>query len=477
MTTETVESFQLENQVFALALKEPGAIEHFYANLPSEDVGLVHGNKGINQFYMALYSFYDQTGLDPVDPVAFKAWIESESDIYSMLGGKDGVDFFFNDLASIKELSTPEAVTTLLRIKADKKRQNQYAAELTDLLNKKDATEADKIQIRLLTAQIQAITDKSSLDPFAEVMTGKDFAAMAEALWELPDFLPTPFPELNKCLGYNENGGICKGAVSAVLAPSGKGKSTFVKVLANYWASLGKRVLVINYEEAKDHYSRVLMSQVVGKNVYLGQEMPEDEKKRLTKMFRDTMEQWDDNIMVLPSPKTSYYEDLEALLRSMAKTDKLPDAIIIDTINSMFLKKASGGARWNQYEEMMVKLEKLAKDLGSAIILTAQENTNRMKENRDTVKQSDTGGAITIVQKCVVTMHIVPVVLAEAEDLDDLVDIQIPKNRITGTSFSHNPPRLKYNDDNKSFENYDILSDEMYEDSDYVTMAGGYSTL
>lgn len=477
VTTETLDEFQLENQVFALALKEPGAIEHFYANLPSEDVGLVHGNKGINQFYMALYTFYGQTGLDPVEPIAFKSWIESESDIHAMLGGKEGVDYFFDDLSKIKELSTPEAVTKILRLKADKRRQHDYAAELSAILEKKDMSEADKTQVRLLTAQIAAIEDKSSLDPFAEVMTGKDFAAMADVLWELPDFLPTPFPELNKCLGYNENGGICKGAVSAVLAPSGKGKSTFVKILANYWASLGKRVLVINYEEAKDHYSRIMMSQIVGKNVYLGQDMDPIEKKALTKQFVDKMNEWDENIMVLPSPKTSYYEDLENLLRAMAKTDKLPDAIIIDTINSMFMKKSSGGARWNQYEEMMVKLEKLAKDLGSAIVLTAQENTNRMKENRDTIKQSDTGGGITIVQKCVVTMHIVPVTVADTTDLEDLVDIQIPKNRITGTSFSHNPPRLKYNDDSKSFENYDLISDEAYSESDYIDVPGGYSTL
>jgi replicative DNA helicase len=189
------------------------------------------------------------------------------------------------------------------------------------------------------------------------------------------------------------------------------------------------------------------------------------------------MNQWDDKLMVLQDPETAYYEDLESWLRSVGKTDKVLDAIVIDTIQSMFMKKSAGGARWNQFEEMMVRMEKLAKDLGPAIVLTAQENTNRMKEGRDTVKQSDTGGSIAIVQKCSVTMHVVPKTMADTVDIEDLVEIQIPKNRITGTSFSHNPPTLKYNDDTKSFENYDLMSDDAYDESEYLDMPGGFSSL
>ncbi len=467
----------LEMQVFAQALREPGAISYFYENLPTEDVGLVHGNKGVNQFYAALYSFYDRTGLDPIEPIAFKSWIESESDIHMLMGGNEGVGYFFDELDKVKELSNPEATTKILKLKADKRRQQDYVAELTKLMDKKDTTEADKIQVRLLTAQIQAIDDKSSVDPFSKVMTGRDFAAMAESLWDLPDFLPTPYPELNKCLGYTELGGVCKGALTAILAPSGKGKSTFAKGLANHWASLGYRVLYINFEEAESHWSRILMTQVTGVNAYLADEFNEGTKEKAIAKFKKVMDEWDDRLMVLQDPETAYYEDLETWLRSIAKTDKVPDAIIIDTIQSMFMKKSVGGARWNQYEEMMVRMEKLAKDMGSAIVLTAQENTNRMKEKREQVLQSDTGGSIAIVQKCSVTMHVVPKTMADTVDIEDLVEIQIPKNRITGTSFSHDPPTLKYNDDTKSFENYDLVDDEMYDESEYMDMPGGLPTI
>lgn len=476
MDTPTLDSQQIEMQVFAQALNERGAISYFYENLPSEDVGLVHGNKGANQFYIALSSFYDQTGLDPIEPIAFKSWIESESEIHTLLGGNEGLDYFFSELDKVKQLSTPEATTKILKLRADKKRQNEYAAELSALLGKKDQTNADKTQIRLLTAQIQAIEDKTNVDPFAGLLTGKDFAEMADTIWDTPDFLPTPFPELNKALGYDEYGGVVKGGVSAVSAPSGKGKSTFTKMLANYWVSEGYNVLVMNYEETKDHYTKLMASQVMGVNVYDARRFSEAEKKELSDKFREEMMEWDDRVMVHPSPPTSYYEDLENFLYQLVKTGKQLDAVIIDTVNSLFMKKSNGGARWNQYEEMMVRLEKLAKELGAAIILTAQENTNRMKENREAVKQSDMGGGITIVQKCVVVMHLVPVTIADAIDDDELMEVQISKNRVAGVSGSQNPPKLRYNDESKSFENYDVPSDDLY-DNEYVDMPGGLLTL
>lgn len=478
METPTLDSLQLEMQVFAQAIREPGAMPYFYDNLPSEDVGLVHGNRGANQFYIALESFYDKTGLDPVEPIAFKAWIESESEIHDLLGGAEGVDYFFGELDKVKNLSTPEATTKILKLRADKRRQGEYAAELSKLLDKRDQTNADKTQIRLLTAQIQAIEDKTNVDPFAGLLTGKDFAEMADSIWDTPDFLPTPFPELNKLLGYDEYGGVVKGGVSAISAPSGKGKSTFTKMLANYWVAQGETVLVMNYEETKDHYTKMMASQVTGVNIYDARRFTEVEKKELSDRFREEMIEWDDRVMVHPSPPTSYYEDLEKFLYDLVKTGKRLDAVIIDTINSLFMKKSSGGARWNQYEEMMVRLEKLAKELGAAIIITAQENTNRMKENREAVKQSDMGGGITIVQKCVVVMHLVPVTIADTIDEDDLMEVQISKNRVAGVSGSQNPPKLRYNDESKSFEPYDLVSDEMYDGSErYVDLPGDSFTL
>jgi KaiC/GvpD/RAD55 family RecA-like ATPase len=458
----------LDYQVFALSFRVPGAISHFAATLPTEDVGLVDGNVGLNQFYLALCDFHAKTGCDPIDPVAFRSWISSETDIEVALGGPDGVKVFLGMMNEVGELSTPESVAAILRYRANKTRQRQCLDEIQELLAKKTLTEVESIRLRVLSAQVRTITDETGLDPLGTVMTGHNLADLAESLWELPDFLPTPFVELNKALGYTENGGICKGAVTAILAPSGQGKSTFAKVLTNHWVDSGFTVLYVNYEEVSSHWNRILMTQITGANVYKGELMDELEKKHATELFKERMHQWGDRLMVRHDPETAYFEDLERWLREIAGKGPAPDAIVIDTIQSMFMKGGGNKPRWGQYEEMMVHIEKLAKDMGSAIVLTAQENTNRMKERRDVVLQSDTGGSIAIVQKCTVTIHLVKRKVAGMEDLDDeVMEIQIPKNRITGTSFSHNPPAIRYNDDTKSFTPYDAVEEDLYQHRDY----------
>lgn len=469
MELEPEKDLPLEYNLFALAFKTPGAIGHFTQTLPTEDVGLVDGNAGLNQFYMALCDFYDKTGCDPIDPVAFKSWLAVETDIEAALGGSDGVDAFMQVINNV-ELSTPEAVSGVLRNRANRKRQFQYVEELQVLLAKKDQTAAEKTRVKLLSTMINVIMDETGQDPLSSVFTGSDLAALADSLWDLPDFLPTQYPALNKALGYTEKGGIVKGAVTGILAPSGQGKSTFAKDLTRFWLEQGYSVLYINYEEVASHWNRILMTQITGKNVYLGEEMDPLEKRQATELFREKMLSWGDRIMVQHDPETAYFEDLEQWLRSLVnKTDTAPDAIVIDTIQSMFLKSAAGKPRWGQFEEMMVRLEKLAKDLGSATVITAQENTNRMKEKRDVVMQSDTGGSIAIVQKCTVTIHLVGVKNnSDISEDESIVEIQIPKNRITGTSFSHNPPKLRYDDATKSFYPYDLEDDPAYHEGQYM---------
>jgi len=327
----------LEYNLFALAFKQPGAISHFAQTLPTEDVGLIDGNVGLNQFYMALCDFYDKTGLDPIDPVAFKSWLSVETDIEVALGGTAGVNTYMDILNSV-ELSTPEAVASILRLRANKKRQIEYASELKDLLDKKEVTEAEKTRIGLLTTMIRTLGDQTGQDPLGTVMTGDDLADLAESLWDLPDFMPTQFPELNKALGYTVKGGIVKGTVTGVLAPSGQGKSTFAKCLTNHWVKNGYRVLYVNYEEVASHWNRILMTQITGTNVYLGEELDELTKLHCTETFKEEMKSWGHRLMVRHDPETAYFDDLEHWIREIISAGgPMPDAIIIDTIQSMFM--------------------------------------------------------------------------------------------------------------------------------------------
>lgn len=241
--------------------------------------------------------------------------------------------------------------------------------------------------------------------------------------------------------------------------------STFAKSLMNHWVDEGHTVLFVNYEEATAHWERVLFTQVTKQNVYKSSKMDPRERASYTKLFKDKMTEWDGKFLVKHNPDTPYYEDLDDWIRSLHRNGTHLDVIIVDTIQSLFLKKGKNLPRWGQYEEMMVRLEKLAKDTHSAIILTAQENSNRMKEKREVVQQSDAGGSLTIIQKCAVSIFITDANKNGAIDsIDDgVMQLQIPKNRITGKAFTVNPPHVRYNDEHKLYEEFALPSEEIYD--------------
>lgn len=482
MTIEEVsesEKSPLEYQAFALCLKEHGAISFFNDNLPTEIVGLVHGEKGTHEFYESLLGFYRATNLDIVDPIAFKSWLETETDIYSALGGSAGVSIMIDYVLSV-DTPSKESVLELLKYKANKRKQINYLHELQLLLSKKGLKSADDTsRISELTSQIKELENSIKYNPLDKVTTGKDILSRVDGLLDIPNFVSTQFKSLNRAMGYTDDGGFFKGAVHAIIAPSGKGKSTFAKCLANHWLDTGYRVLYVNFEEAIGHWERILMTQIIGKNVYSeADKWTESEKQFYLNKFKNKLEEWGDRLMVRHDPDTPYFEDLEFWLRDLiGHGDKIPDVLIIDTIQSMFTRGAGKGKpRWGEFEEMMVKLEKLARDMNCVLIITAQENSNRMKEKREVVQQSDTGGSLAIQQKCAVTIFITEKRLATQDETEDehVMQLQIPKNRITGSAFMYDPPLVRYNDEKKIYEDYEHVNEDSYnDDTDLQNMLNG----
>ena len=45
------------------------------------------------------------------------------------------------------------------------------------------------------------------------------------------------------------------------------------------------------------------------------------------------------------------------------------------------------------------------------------------------------------------------------------MQLQIPKNRITGSTFMYDPPLVRYNDAKKIYEDYEVVSEESYVES------------
>jgi replicative DNA helicase len=365
------------------------------------------------------------------------------------------------------DLSDAESILKIIEHKANKRKQLEYLQELQILISQKsNKSDADIERISTLTTKIREIESQISYNPLDNVTTAVEISSRAKDLLNIPDFMSTQFKSLNRAMGYTDDGGFFKGAVHAIIAPSGKGKSTFAKCLVNHWVDQGYSALFVNFEEATAHWERVLMTQIIGKNVYSElHKWSDEDKEKYISMFKNKMDEWGERFMVRHDPDTPYFEDLERWLRDiMGHNAKLPDVIVIDTIQSMFTRGGKGKPRWGEFEEMMVRLEKLARDMNCVLIITAQENANRMKEKREVVQQSDTGGSLAIQQKCAVTIFITEKRLASGDESEDeyIMQLQIPKNRITGSTFVFDPPLVRYVDSRKSYEEYNVITDESY---------------
>ncbi len=464
----TSDIYPIEYQIFALSFRQPGAISFFRDNLQPEMIGLLEGQNGINEFYKALVSYSTSTELDVVDPVAFKSWMQTESDLYEALNGQHGVDMIMGVLGTM-DLSTPEAVTKVIKHKYNKIKQRNLLKELEFILSQKGLkSEEDLSKMTSLAIEITTLENQINYNPYDGVVTAKEIIEKIDSLLDTPDFLPTQYKSLNRAMGYTNDGGFYRGSVHAIIAASGKGKSTFAKCLVNNWLDNGYKALYVNFEEARSHWERILMTQIIGKNVYAEvAKWSDEDKKKHMKVFMDKLLQWGDRLMVKHDPDTPYFEDLEKWLREiLLQNEAIPDVIVIDTIQSMFTR-SKGKARWGEFEEMMVRLEKIARDMNCVLIITAQENSNRMKERREVVLQSDTGGSLAIQQKCAITIFITEKKLISGDDSEDenIMQLQIPKNRITGSAFAYEPPLVKYVDGKKTYEEYEMVTSASYDAS------------
>lgn len=454
-----------EYQILAAAFTVPGAINTFTEELDPISVGLIHGYTGIHEIYKSLVSYHKQIDTDVVDPIAFKSWLQSETDIVEAVGGVVALDELFSQVMAV-EISSVESIVKLTHFKANKRRQLDKLQELKFIIGKKgQLTDEDKGKIESLTEQIRELERDLQYNPLASVRTADDIANDTDSLWDIPPFLPTQFPALNQALGYSaETGGIPRAAITTIVALSGYGKSTLARCLCNHWLDNGEVVLFVNFEETKSHWERTLMTQLTQTNIYAeSQDISPAKKEKLTKQFKAKLEEWGDNLMIRHDPDTLFFEDLETWLRDiLGHGVKKPTVVVIDTIQSMFTK-SGGRSRWGEFEQIMVRLEKLAKDMDAAFILTAQQNINSTKEKREVINQSDMGGSVTITQKSSVVMFLTPVKDATGDETvsETLMQVQIPKNRITGTVFASNPPMIQYDDRIKSYVNFDpnILND------------------
>lgn len=212
------------------------------------------------------------------------------------------------------------------------------------------------------------------------------------------------------------------------------------------------------------------MTQLTHTNVYQqAEKLSSVEMSKLSQKFKEKLTEWGDRLMVRHDPDSLFFEDLDKWLRDIIGNERKPDVVVIDTIQSMFTK-SGGKARWGEFEQIMVRLEQLAKDMDAVFIITSQQNNNALREKREVMNQSDVGGSVTIAQKATVTLILTPLRVATGDESlnENLMQVQMPKNRITGQAFSDSPPVIKYVDKLKSYVPYEIAQEDDRYDVDFV---------
>lgn len=436
-------------QVLAASFTVEGAIVRFDNEVNPEYVGLIHGFRGIHELYKAQLEYFEHTKLNIVDPINFENWLyESRPTTLELIGGSSG----YQDLIErINDVEVPEvsALIKFIEFRGDKRRRIDKAQTLLAAVTNDDNSDTDKIVE--LNKELIELYETIDYNPTESLRTPEDMISGLDTLMDMPSFLPTPFPDLNRAMGYDaDKGGFLRSAITTIAALSGVGKSTLIKTIVRYWVDIGLNCLYINFEEPQDLWEKILFTQITGVNIF-NQDVDDFAKIE----FTNRLKSWKDRLKVRHDPDSLFYEDLERWIKDVIGYSAWkPDAIVIDTIQSLFTK--SGNSRWGEFEQMMVNLEKLAKDLDCSIVLTAQQNRNSLMEKRQVFNQADIGGGSAIIQKSTHVMFLSQPRESASEwaTPQSVVEIQMPKNRITGTLFSGTPPRLMYNDTTKSFDAY-----------------------
>jgi len=153
-------------------------------------------------------AYYKATQLDIVDPIAFRSWLKSETEIYEALGGSVGTETMFSILMNMN-LSNAESILKLIEHKANKRKQIDYLQELQMLITQKsNKSDEDIERISLLTAKIRELENQINYNPLDNVTTAIDISSRAEDLLIIPDFMSTQFKSLNRAMGYTDKGRI-----------------------------------------------------------------------------------------------------------------------------------------------------------------------------------------------------------------------------------------------------------------------------
>ncbi len=241
--------------------------------------------------------------------------------------------------------------------------------------------EYSKIEEIIQTAMRVGLPPEDSIDVFHNI------EATLEKNSRLP--IPTGIKGLDDLL----KGGLARGELGVILAPTGIGKSTLITKFANSAFNVDFNVLQVFFEDnlteiKKKHYT--IWSEISSEN----QSDRKDEVIPLVEAAQ-TRSKGSLDLLKLPSDSVTMTE-LKNRVRKHISDGKKVDLLLIDYVDCITAERVSSGEEWKGEGNIMRKIEAMCDEFNIAIWVATQGN--RESISSEVVTTDQMGGSIKKAQ-------------------------------------------------------------------------------
>ena len=234
--------------------------------------------------------------------------------------------------------------------------------------------------------------------------------------------IPTGIDKIDEAL----EGGIGKGELGVIIAPSGIGKTSLTTAMASHAAVSGKKVLQIVFEDSVKQIQRKHIGKISGvESKDLSKPENLEHVRAVVKKYQEETELMD-NLRIVRFPsgeKTARW--IKRYIKKLSNSGFKPDLVIVDYFEC--LAHESDGTTTNEFElegKTMRIFEAMVQELDIAMWIPSQGTKDSI--NLDLVTMDKIGGSVKKAQ-------IAHIILSVARTVDDIANnratIAILKNR------------------------------------------------
>ena len=201
--------------------------------------------------------------------------------------------------------------------------------------------------------------------------------------------IPTGISGLDSAL----KGGLGKGELGVVLAPTGTGKSTLLTLFANTAYNQGFNVLQIFFEDSTDVIKRKHYTIWSG----ISPDDQPDNKEEVKNVVLEKSSNSKVNLDLLKLPSDSVtISEIKTRIRKRLSEGKKIDLLIIDYVDCISPEKSQYGEEWKGEGSVMRSLESMTNEF-NIVIWTATQG-NRESISSEVVNSDQMGGSIKKAQ-------------------------------------------------------------------------------